>query len=151
MTDIGNSNQDPERQPMNKPEGEYAVGYRKPPKEHQFQPGNNANPKGRKKGSRNGKLVIQEILFEPIPVREGNKVRKMSILEAIIKKTANKALTGDNKAALTIIGIAQKEGLLTPDENEAIDESLSETDKAILENLKRRLNQPDSDTGGASA
>ena len=46
----------------------------------------------------------------------GDKVKKITVLEAIIKKTANRALTGDHKAALTIIGLAHKEGLLTPEQ-----------------------------------
>src|SRR6266849_4632873 len=114
----------------------------KPPKAHQFKPGNNANPRGRKKGSRNRKLMIEEVLFEPITVREGDKVKKMAVLEAIIKKTANQALTGDHKAALTIIGLAHKEGLLTPEQNEMVEENLSETDKAILADFARRLGNP---------
>ncbi len=33
-----------------KPKGDYEVGYGKPPAAHRFKPGNNANPKGRRKG-----------------------------------------------------------------------------------------------------
>jgi hypothetical protein len=49
-----------------------------------------------------------------------------------------KALAGDNKAALTIIGIAQKEGILTPEQEQVVDD-LSESDQAILEDVRRRL------------
>ena len=52
-----------------KPTGDYQVRYCRPPVEHRFKLGSNANPKGRKKGSKNHKLVIQEVLFEPITVR----------------------------------------------------------------------------------
>lgn len=121
------------------PTSDDKVGYKRPPREYQFKPGNNANPRGRKKGSRNRKLVIEQILFEPITVREGGDVKKMPVLEAIIKKTAAKALAGDNKAALTVIGMAQKEGLLTPEQEVALEENLPETDKKILEDVKRRL------------
>ena len=123
--------------------GGYAVGYRRPPREHQFKAANNANPLGRKKGSRNRTLVIRQILFEPITVKEGDQVKKMPLLEAIVRQTCNKALKGDHKAALTIMGLAQKEGLLTPEQTEAIEEGMSEADKAILEDFKRRLNNPE--------
>jgi hypothetical protein len=63
----------------------------------------------------------------------------MSVLEAILKTIATKAPTGDNKAALTIISIAHKEGLLTPEQEEAVEENLTENEKAILSDLKRRL------------
>ena len=62
----------------------------------------------------------------------------MSALEAVLKKTLSKALAGDNKAALTIIGIAQKEGILTPEQEQAVDD-LSETDLAIMADVRRRL------------
>ena len=50
----------------------------------------------------------------------------------------SKALAGDNKAALTIIGIAQKEGILTPEQEQVV-ENLSESDLAIMEDVRRRL------------
>lgn len=117
---------------------DYDVGYCKPPAAHQFKPGNKANPKGRKKGSRNRKVVIYEVLFEPVTVREGGELRQMSAIEAVLKKLLSKALAGDNKAALTIIGIAQKEGILTPEQEQVVDD-LSESDLAIMEDVKRRL------------
>jgi hypothetical protein len=62
----------------------------------------------------------------------------MPALEAVLKKLLSKALAGDNKAALTIIGIAQKEGILTTEQEQVV-ESLSESDLAIMEDVKRRL------------
>ena len=98
----------------NGPKRDYDVGYRKPPSAHRFKHGNKANPRGRKKGSRNRKVVIHDVFFEAVTVREGGKIRQMSALEAVLKKMLSKALSGDNKAALTIIGIAQKEGIRRP-------------------------------------
>jgi hypothetical protein len=60
----------------------------------------------------------------------------MPALEAVLKKLLSKALAGDNKAALTIIGIAQKEGILTTEQEQVV-ESLSESD--LMEDVKRRL------------
>jgi hypothetical protein len=128
----------PKKEPENDSNG-YTVGYGHPPQEHQFKPGNNANPRGRKKGSKNRTLVIRQIFFEPITVREGDEVKRMPVLEAIVRQTCNKALKGDYKAALTIIGLAQKEGLLTPEQNEAIEENMSDADKAILADYKKRM------------
>jgi Family of unknown function (DUF5681) len=116
----------------------YDIGYCKPPLAHQFKHGNKANPKGRGKGSKCRKIVIQDVMFEPVTVREGERTKQMSALEAVLKKTLSKALAGDNKAALTIIGIAQKEGILTPAQELAVDD-LSETDLAIMQDVKRRL------------
>jgi hypothetical protein len=118
--------------------GDYRVGYARPPVEHRFKPGNNANPKGRKKRTRNRKVVIRELLFEPVTVREGGEVKQMSVLEAVLKKLLSKALTGDNKSALTIIGLAQRDGILTPEQEEAVD-TLPESDMAIMEDAMRRF------------
>jgi len=115
--------------PENTSDANYAVGYGRPPRKHQFKVGNTASRRGRKRGSRNRTLVIREILFEPIKVREGEDVKKMRLLEAIVRQTCNKALKGDHKAALMIIGLAQKEGLLTPEQNEVLEENMSEADE----------------------
>lgn len=117
--------------------GEYKVGYRKPPPQHRFKRGNNANPRGRKKGTRNRKLVIQEVLFELVTVREGGEVRQMPALEALLKKLLAKGLGGDAKATLAIIGLAQREGLLTPEQEQEV-ENLSESDRATMEDYRRR-------------
>jgi uncharacterized protein DUF5681 len=133
------------------PRGDYPVGFARTPDETRFKPGQSGNPKGRPKGARSHKRLVEEVFFEPFPVTEGDRNRSMPALQIVLKRLRNRAMKDDLKAALAVISIAQKEGLLTPDENEAIDESLSETDKAILENLKQRLNQPDPDTGGVGA
>jgi Family of unknown function (DUF5681) len=121
-----------------KPKRDYQVGYCRPPAEHRFKPGNNANPRGRRKGSKNRKVVIQDVLLELIEVREGGERKQMTKLEALLKKTMSDALAGDKKAALTIFGIAQKEGLLAPEQVEAV-EGLAEDDAAIIEAYNRRV------------
>jgi hypothetical protein len=118
-----------------------AIGYGRPPRKHLFKIGNTAS-RGRKKGSKNKSLVIQKILFEPIKVKEGDKVKKMSLLEAIIRQTCHKALKGDHKAGLTVIGLAQKQGLMTPQQSEALEDGMSDGDKAILADFKKRMNKP---------
>jgi hypothetical protein len=120
------------------PKKDYQVGYGRPPVEHRFQPGNNANPKGRKKSTRNRKVVISEILLEPVAVKKGGEVEQIPALAAVIKLTLSQALGGDQKAALSIIGLAQREGILTPEQEEGVDH-LSESDKAIMQDAMKRF------------
>jgi hypothetical protein len=124
MTNADEKQTPTEHPKKHRPTGDYPVGYCRAPVEHRFGPGNKASA-GRQKGTKSRRLVIEEILFEPITVREGGEVKQMSVLEAVIKKTAAKALAGDNKAAVTILAMAQKDGLLTPALEEAV-ESLSD-------------------------
>jgi len=49
-------------------EDDYEVGYKKPPKQHQFQPGQSGNPKGRPKGTKNLATDLAEELAETITV-----------------------------------------------------------------------------------
>jgi len=137
MSESGSITKSPEPD-KDRSTGNYEVGYCKPPAAHRFKPGNKANPRGRGKGTKNHRLVIHDVLFEAVTVREGEQIKRMSALEAVLKKTLSKALAGDNKATLTIIGIAQKEGMLTPQQEQAVD-TLSENDQAILADVKRRL------------
>jgi hypothetical protein len=120
------------------PGADYEVGYAKPPPEHRFKPGNNANPKGRRKGTKNRRVVVQDVLLEQITVREGSETKQMSKLEALLKKTISDALAGDKKAAGLIFAIAQKEGLLTPEQEEAVG-GVAETDAAILDAYNRQF------------
>jgi Family of unknown function (DUF5681) len=118
---------------------DHTVGYCKPPRAHQFKPGNNANPKGRPKGTSNGKLLIRKLLLEPISAREGNAVKTMSKLEAIVTQTINDALKGDHKSRLTAIGMARENGLLTPGQAEAVDDEASKDIAARLDAAFARL------------
>jgi Family of unknown function (DUF5681) len=120
--------------------GDYQVGYGRPPVEHRFKPGNRANPKGRGKKTRNRKVVVRDLLFEPVTVNEGGEVKQMPALKVVIKKLLSQALKGDHRSALTIIGLAQRDGLLTPEEEEVVD-ALSDYDMAIVQDHMQRLNE----------
>ncbi|ODS03463.1 hypothetical protein AUC71_09630 [Methyloceanibacter marginalis] len=79
------------------------VGYGRPPKEHQFKPGQSGNPKGRPKGSKNEATIWREVMSKQIPIREGDKARKVSVLEAMILKHVERALGDDIKAAIFVL------------------------------------------------
>jgi hypothetical protein len=62
------------------------VGYGKPPRRHQFKPGQSGNPKGRKKGAKNEITILQELLQHKVALNERGKTRKIILLEAILRK-----------------------------------------------------------------
>jgi hypothetical protein len=77
----------------------YAVGYKRPPKEHRFKPGQSGNRKGRPRGVKNTSTLLRQLLDRKIEVRSQGRIRKISVREAILTRFADAALKGDIKSA----------------------------------------------------
>jgi hypothetical protein len=75
------------------------IGYAKPPRAHQFKPGQSGNPRGRPKGAKNEATILRDLLNRKIDVRDGGRTRKITILEAILRRFAEDALKGNTKSA----------------------------------------------------
>ena len=73
----------------------YEIGYGKPPKHTRFKPGQSGHPSGRPRGQRNFRTAVREALKEKITIREGDRTRTVSKMDAIIQVTFNNALKGD--------------------------------------------------------
>jgi hypothetical protein len=95
----------------------YEVGYRKPPTYSRFRKGKSGNPTGRPKVKRLATvdMLFAEELQRPITIAEGGKKRKVTRIEALVKSTMNKALSGDPKLAKQVLEIASK---MPPPQNE---------------------------------
>lgn len=78
-------------------------GYGKPPREHQFRPGQSGNPKGRPPGTKNTATLLREILDRKIEVRNGDAIRKITVREAMLTRFAESALKGDTKSAAFLL------------------------------------------------
>src|SRR4051812_35212014 len=74
------------RPPMARTNGDYKVGYGKPPKGTQFKPGQSGNPKGRPKGSKAIPTLVHDELKARVAVTEGGLTKRMSKGEAIVKR-----------------------------------------------------------------
>lgn len=82
--------------------GKYPVGYKQPPRENQFKPGQSGNPKGRpKKGTGLADILANEIQVR-VPIVTNGKRKIVSVLRAIVKQNLNKAANGDIKAAALV-------------------------------------------------
>lgn len=119
---------------------DYAVGYGRPPVHTRFKPGMSGNPKGRRKGARGLNTLARELLTEKVPVRTPSGEKKMHRIEAVLHKTFELALKGNPRALTQILGLyasAVPESAVPETASPA--EELTETDLAILEELKASL------------
>jgi hypothetical protein len=78
-----------------------AVGYGKPPKHSQFKKGQSGNPSGRKKRGKkyNDPNPVREYLLEEISITLKGRRRKTTIINALVRKYASMAMSGDRHAA----------------------------------------------------
>jgi hypothetical protein len=116
----------------------YEVGYGRPPVHTRFRPGTSGNPKGHRTGRPNAKTTIERILNEKVIIREGEKTRTISKLEAVFQAHIMKAAKGDPRSANIVLGFANQMGLLTDTESETPAVVLPEEDDAILKDFLRR-------------
>src|SRR4051812_44465237 len=85
----------------------YEVGYKKPPKENRFKPGQSGNRNGRPKGKKRGlpalneermKSIVITEAYRMISVREGEKSVDMSVAQAMIRGLALSAASRQPRA-----------------------------------------------------
>jgi hypothetical protein len=130
------------------PKGETSVGYGRPPTDTRFKPGKSGNKRGRPPGRANAKGTIARVINETVPVREGDRTRKMTKLEAVLQAHTMKAIKGDGRSASILIGLVSKLGLLGESETETLAQ-LSEEDDAILEDYVHRHAGPTKNDSGS--
>jgi hypothetical protein len=82
------------------------VGYGRPPTHTRFKPGQSGNPRGRPKRRVNVGMLVQDLLRQKVDVREGNTIRRVSKLEALLLSIAARAMKGDAKAIEVILDLA---------------------------------------------
>lgn len=120
------------REKANIEEADDLVGYCRPPKKHQFKPGQSGNKKGRPKGAKNESTILREILLQrKVPMRDGGRTRKVQVLEGMLLKFAEDSLKGNTKSAAFLLnrfgqyvsGEIQRDGL-NPDDREILDSYL---------------------------
>lgn len=108
----------------------YEIGYKRPPKSGQFKQGRSGNPKGRRKGSRNFLTILEQELGQSIVVNENGRKKKITRLQAMVKRMVAGALQGEHRSLLTLIEILRRTGRF---EDTDIDRLLPDDYEAILD------------------
>lgn len=114
---------------------DYDVGYKKPPAATRFEPGKSGNKAGRPKGSRNLATEWHDELNEKVTVNVGGKKKKITKQRAIVKRIAQQAMEGKERAASLALN-----GALLAEQPTAIKEDRLTTDEdKILRAYKNRI------------
>ena len=85
--------------------GNYPVGYGKPPAQFQFQKGVSGNPNGRPKGKPNLLTVLQRAMYERVVINENGQRNTITKLEAAVKQLVNKSASGDLNAFKILLSL----------------------------------------------
>jgi hypothetical protein len=112
------------------PDGDYEVGYGRPPQHTRFKPNRSGNPKGRPRGSQNLKTDLKEELAEHITLREGNREIRISKQRAMVKSLVAKAIKGDQRAAAKAFDLLLQ--IFGPGDEARGEPDISAEDEAIL-------------------
>ena len=91
------------------------------------------NPRGKKKGHKGLKAIVEGALWEKVSIRTARGIRRVPKLDALVQKLMNDALTGDPRAVVQVVRLAKEAGL-TQEAGviEAAAQELSEEDNLIL-------------------
>ena len=112
----GRKNSDPSPVPERAADdAEYRVGPGRPPKEHQFKPGQSGNPKGAKRKAPSLapdlKKLLEQVLDRKITITQGEKKRTLTLFTAGIEQLVKQFVKGDRHARNELFALADKVGL----------------------------------------
>lgn len=129
----------------------YKIGFRKPPKHSQFKKGQSGNPKGRPKGRKNFKTILEKELNSKVTITQNGKKYQMTKQEALIKRVVMQAMSGDPKFVSSLRELMkltgafhEEEQLDSPEDLFGVDHSAL-LDKYLSKQLQREEKQRSSE------
>src|SRR5882757_5497642 len=139
--------------PPDPPDQEYRVGPGRPPKEHQFRPGQSGNPKGARRKSTSIELdlkaLFERALSGKVTLRQGEQEKIITKAAAGIEQLVNQFAKGDRHARRDLLALAATlEVDLVAGQGDALEQTvaaaLSANDEALLADyVQRHAIQPD--------
>jgi hypothetical protein len=115
------------------------VGYRRPPRNAQFKPGQSGNPHGRPPRFPGMFIVLRDVLEEPAKPPKRAKRSRMSKFEAVAQQTVAKAIEGDARILRLLfkeLGSKEARDSFDAKFRDMMEES-RETIRSRIENLRR--------------
>lgn len=123
------------------------VGFGQPPINHQFPKGKSGNPRGRPKGSRNRKSILESAALEKVVATKKGKKTRISKYDAIIQSHLNQALNGNANSTKIVLNEIEKTGALSDEDERTVSEvrPLSKSEEDILALMLSMLNEASND------
>jgi hypothetical protein len=84
------------------------IGFGRPPRATRFKPGCSGNPRGRPRGAKARRTIVEDLARELHWVTEDGHQRQRTTLELIILRLRAKALSGDLRAIEAFRGILDR-------------------------------------------
>ena len=132
---------------------DYRVGPGRPPKEHQFKPGQSGNPAGGRRRptsiAPDLKALFERALNEKVTLRQGEREKIITKAAAGIEQLVNQFAKGDRHARRDLLALAERLGVdLVAGQGDALEQTvaaaLSANDEALLADyVQRHAIQPD--------
>lgn len=124
---------------------DYEVGFAKPPKAHQFKPGQSGNPKGRPRGAKRHKSseeMRREFMGaaeQELTVSLNGRKQKMPAIHAIHQQLIAKALKGDFRSMKLVSDTYAKSVIMDEDQRMQLLETLLVVQRAEEADIKAQL------------
>jgi hypothetical protein len=83
---------------------DYDVGYSKTPEHSRFKKGQSGNPRGRPKGSKSFRMLLQEEWSRKVTVSMNGKPKKITVKRALVRREIQKALVDGDLTNLIKLG-----------------------------------------------
>lgn len=115
-----------------------AIGYKKPPRHTQYQPGQTGNPRGRPKRNDDLASILAEMIEQRAEVTERGRSYSITKLHATVQKLVNKAAAGDPRATGQLLNLMRS----LPSRNDIVvapEQSFTEADREVLRAIFARL------------
>jgi len=128
----------PEEDPENASGLPSDVGYGRPPEHSRFKSGQSGNPRGRPKGQRNLRTVLEDTLKQRVKVREGDRVRTLSKADGFVLNVVNKSVQGDPRAQHNLLNLLRSFGLTSEPPESSHHEAVTPHDAEIVADFLRR-------------